>query len=138
MSTGFDQLALSFAKDCDRAQARRVQIATVLCIAVQFFVFGALAAATVFGAMVGIVIVALAIRGARKITNDVYCSSFDLAQSRSEGAGKNNSESAAYKNADTLSALRTLALSGLVFGTFGIAHLCLSNRLLPAPAATRA
>lgn len=138
MSTGFEQLALSIAEDCNRAQVRRVQIATAICIAIQILVFGSLAAATVFGALIGLVIVALARHGARKVRNDICDSSFVFARRRSEVAGKNLSEGAASRNAIVHSAHRTLVLSAKVFGTFGIAHLCLSQRLLPAPVAMRA
>lgn len=138
MSTGFGHLALSFAKDCDRAQARCVQIANVLCISALMIVCWWLAVTTLIGAVIGLVIVAWARDGAREVRRDICVSSFRTFLERSEGSALQTSNSSKFAQLVSLSELRTLAACETSYYISGITHLCLSERLLRIPVLSRA
>lgn len=138
MSPDYGQLALWFARDCDRSQSRRIRLSYALCALQWCFVCWWLVLALLVGSLVGLGIIGSARSAAKVIRGRICRDGFFTALRQSTNTNQLVSDRAKFARQIFLLLQLNQAIGDSQYHKSRLVHLCLASKLLPIPTALRA
>lgn len=133
MTTSFAHLALFIVEDCDADKAWQVRFWSAVAIPVLFLQFGGVALVAVFGSLVGLTIIELALRGARDVRSSINENSTLRLRDRAESTAIEVGLIASAARGSACLMHKSFCAVAATFAALGVAHVSLSTRLFPCP-----